>query len=134
MYRTSKNILFLEIIGSSILKIFTNQMQPPVKQNENSSLINKNWTDNSTLDEIVKYEYQNSNKSKYIQKDLQILEINSLHFLGDWKEVTQEQKKSLPIGLVNFFNKKAGIEPENVSSRKKRRDFDIYFFQGKSNF
>jgi hypothetical protein len=37
-------------------------MQPQVEQNERSSLLNRNWTDDSTLDEIVKYEFKNSFK------------------------------------------------------------------------
>jgi hypothetical protein len=93
-------------------------MQP--QKNENSSLINKNWTDNSTLDEIVKYEYQKSNKREFENTHLDLLYNQGLKFLGDWKKVTKEQKKSLPIGLVNFLDEKAGIESENVSSQKNK--------------
>jgi hypothetical protein len=55
-------------------------MQPQAQQNENSSLIKagpKDWTDNSTLDEIVKYEYQESNKSQFVQVDVELLQKKS---------------------------------------------------------
>jgi hypothetical protein len=126
-----------EIIGSSFLKIFTNQMQLQTKKN--SSLIHQNWTHNSTLDEFVKYEYQKSNKPEYIQKDLQILEINSLHFLGDWKKVTKEDKKKFPDGLKYLLDEKVGIESENVrmkshnmegkiESKERKNMEDIFIF------
>jgi hypothetical protein len=111
------------------LKIFTNQMQPQAQQNENSSLIKagpKDWTDNSTLDEIVKYEYQESNKSEYIQETLKILQKNQCKFLGDWKELCtrttflERSKITDKAGLVVLLDRLAGIKPENVSSRKNK--------------
>jgi hypothetical protein len=56
------------------------QPQPQPQQNENSSLVKagrKDWTDNATLDEIVKYEYQESNKSQFVQVDVELLQKKS---------------------------------------------------------
>ena len=56
-----------------------------------------------------------SNKFKVpttIQEFYNILDKNGLETLEDWKEVTKEQKKLFPVGLSNFLDKKAGIEPE----------------------
>eukprot|EP01080_Neovahlkampfia_damariscottae_P007457 gene7457-11782_t len=65
--------------------------------NENTNLVSKNWQNNDTLEEIVKYEYRKLNKSQYIQKALGILENNQLHYLGEWKDLTKEQKKIFPV-------------------------------------
>jgi hypothetical protein len=92
-------------------------MQP--QQNEKLSL-KKNWTDNSTLEEIVKLEYQKSNKSEYIEEALEILQKNQLEFLGDWKKVTKEDKKKYPVGLKYLLDENAGIEQENVEKNLKR--------------
>jgi hypothetical protein len=97
-------------------------MQPQVEQNENSSLVNKNWIDNSTLNEILKYEYQKTNKSEFFEEDLELLQKNRLKFLGDWKKVTKEQKKLFPVGLVNFLDEKAGIEQENVRMKRLKME------------
>jgi hypothetical protein len=102
-------------------------MQPQVKQNENSSLIKAgriDWTDNSTLDEIVKYEYQELNKSEYIQETLEILQKNQFKFLGDWKQLCTcttflERINKYKVGTVLILDRVAGIQPENVSSRGK---------------
>jgi hypothetical protein len=91
-------------------------MQP--QQNEKLSL-KKNWTDNSTLEEIVKLEYQKSNKSEYIEEALEILQKNQLEFLGDWKKVTKEDKKKYPVGLKYLLDENAGIEQENVGVLKR---------------
>jgi hypothetical protein len=100
-------------------------MQPQVEQNENSSLINKNWTDNSTLNEIVKYEYQKSNKTEFENTHLDLLYNQGLKFLGDWKKVTKEEKKLFPIGLKHLLDEKAGIEQENVGVLKRKREEDF---------
>ena len=78
-----------------------------------------------------------SNKFKVpttIQEFYNILDKNGLETLEDWKEVTKEQKNLFPVGLSNFLDKKADIEPEegkfycsflNFSSfkeKKKRRN------------
>jgi hypothetical protein len=93
-------------------------MQPQI--NENSSLINKNWTDNSTLNEIVKYEYQKSNKTEFENTHLDLLYNQGLKFLGDWKKLTKEEKKIYPHGLKHLLDEKAGIESENVSLQKNK--------------
>jgi hypothetical protein len=68
-------------------------MQPQVEQNERSSLLNRNWTDDSMLDEIVKYEYKREKMDDYIKDALQILEENQLKYLSHWKKVTKEDKE-----------------------------------------
>eukprot|EP01080_Neovahlkampfia_damariscottae_P008458 gene8458-283_t len=89
------------------------------KPNENTNLVVKNWQNNDTLEEIVKYEYRKLNKSQYIQKDLGILENNSLHYLGEWKDLTKEEKKIFPVGLKHLLDKVAGIEPENEEEEEE---------------
>jgi hypothetical protein len=89
-------------------------MQPQVEQNERSSLLNRNWTDDSTLDEIVKYEYKREKMDEYIKEDLKLLQKNCLKFLSHWKKVTKEDKKKYPDGLKYLLDEKAGFESENV--------------------
>ena len=61
------------------------------------------------LKEIVSKEFKDQDT---IQEIHRILKKNALETLGHWKEVTKEQKKLFPVGLSNFLDKKAGIEPE----------------------
>jgi hypothetical protein len=97
-------------------------MQPQVEQNERSSLLNRNWTDDSTLDEIVKYEYKREKMDEYIEEDLELLQKNRLKFLSHWKKVTKEQKKIYPHGLVNLLDEKVGIEQENVRMKRLKME------------
>jgi hypothetical protein len=59
-------------IGQIVPKIVSNQMSLEPQTNENTCLVDKDWADDDTLEEIVKYEYEKTNKSKYIQSALQI--------------------------------------------------------------
>jgi hypothetical protein len=72
---------------------------------------------------IVKDDYGKTNKSKYIQSALQILENNQLESLRDWKELCVyttflERSNMINAGLVLLLDRVAGIEPKNVSSQK----------------
>ena len=94
--------------------------------NENTNLVNKIWKDDSTLEEIVKYEYKKVNKSKYAKEDVELLNKNRLISFGDWKELCTrfnavERKNMTNAGLVLLLDKVAGIQPENVSSRKIKK-------------
>jgi len=96
------------------------QLQP----NENTPLVIKIWKDDEKLEDIVKEEYrkkgidENTNRSR-IQK----LNDNDLFFLGDWKKFCTrfnavDRGNTTNVGLVLLLDEVAGIEPENVSSRK----------------
>jgi hypothetical protein len=93
------------------------------QRNENTFLVNKDWTDDDTLEKIVKYEYGKTNKRKYIQEDIELLIKNRLIILGDWKELCSrfnavERSNMTNAGLVLLLDRVAGIEPKNVSSQK----------------
>eukprot|EP01080_Neovahlkampfia_damariscottae_P012771 gene12771-7045_t len=89
------------------------------KPNENTNLAAKNWQNNDTLEEIVKYEYRKLNKTEFVEDDIEILRGQRLKFLGDWKDLTKEQKKIFPVGLSNLLDKVAGIEPENEEEEEE---------------
>jgi hypothetical protein len=78
------------------------------------------------LDEIVKYEYQESNKSQFVQEDIELLQKNRFVLLGDWKQLCtcstflERIKITDNAGLVDLLDRLAGIKPENVSSRKNK--------------
>jgi hypothetical protein len=87
--------------------------------NENTCLINKNWTDDDTLEEIVKYEFQKTDKSEYIQECIELLKKNCLKVLRDWKELCThttflERSNKYNDGLILLLDRVASIEPENV--------------------
>jgi hypothetical protein len=91
--------------------------------NENTCLINKDWADDDTLEKIVKYEYQKTDKSEYIQEDIELLKKNHLKVLGDWKELCThttflERSNITNAGLVLLLDRVACIKPENVGLRK----------------
>jgi hypothetical protein len=91
--------------------------------NENTCLINKDWTDDDTLEEIVKYEFQKTDKSEYIQENIKLLKKNCLKVLRDWKELCThttflERSNKYNDVLVLLLNRVASIEPINVSSQK----------------
>eukprot|EP01080_Neovahlkampfia_damariscottae_P009109 gene9109-1200_t len=88
------------------------------KPNENINLVVKNWQNNDTLEEIVKYEYRKLNKSEFTEDDIEILRSERLKFLGDWKDLCKttkfsERSNKYNDGLVLLLDKVAGIEPEN---------------------
>ena len=85
---------------------FENQKQDVV--------IIKYWNDNDKLEDIVKNEYIKKNKIQYIQKSIEILEKNQLHFLEDWKSRSKEQKNKYPDGLKVMLD-------EVVNSKKKQK-------------
>jgi hypothetical protein len=108
---------------------------------KNSSTIKQNWTDNSTLDEIVKFEHR-KNKSESFQKDLELLNKNHLKFLSDWKKVRKESKKKFSSGFVNFLDEKAGIIQVRCRKIQLQKDettylgtlseYFLYFFGSKN--
>ena len=59
-----------------------------LKTNENTCLVNKDWADNDTLEDILEYEHQKVDKSEYIQEDIELLKKNRLKRLGDWKNLS----------------------------------------------
>jgi hypothetical protein len=89
--------------------------------NENACLIIKDWADDDTLEKIVKYEFQKTDKSEYIQEDIELLQT-----LRDWKELCThttflERSNMTNDGLVLLLDRVACIEPENVRLRKLKK-------------
>lgn len=83
-------------------------------ENQKQDVVIKNWNDNDKLEDIVKNEYKKKNKIQYIQKSIEILEKNQLHFLEDWKSLSKEQKNKYPDGLKVMLD-------EAVNSKKKQK-------------
>jgi histidyl-tRNA synthetase len=101
-------------------------MSNQLQQNE-TRFIDKIWTDDDTLDEIVDYEFKKKNQPQYIQTAQDALHGALLHNLGDWKRLCTrfnavERSNKLNFGLVLLLDEVAGIVPKYVSSQKNQKN------------
>jgi hypothetical protein len=60
--------------------------------------------DSSLLSEILKEEFTKSGSMKFFEEDEKMLKNNFLKTLGDWKKLSEEDKKKFPHGLKNLFD------------------------------
>ena len=72
----------------------------------------ENELEERLLEDLIKEQYSKKGLTKILQKDLQILENNSLIYLRDWKALSEEEKDKdgYPRGLRMILDKEAGLK------------------------
>eukprot|EP01080_Neovahlkampfia_damariscottae_P006310 gene6310-10318_t len=95
------------------------KIEPKISDSELFDLESPRSEYMTELKEIVSNKFKVPNT---IQEFYNILDKNGLETLEDWKKVTEEDKKLFPVGLKYFLDEKAGIQPEEVRSKKRKRE------------